>query len=108
MGINVSDYPVITSPAACPRCGSVDVTHPWQGRRTLLWLARCKDCDTTLRSSEPFTVIERKALVYGRVDEHIPIKDSFQRLASARIAALNKIDPKLKQYSRVVGEDDCE
>lgn len=49
----------------------------------------------------------RKALVYGRVDKHVPRTDGFQRLASARIAELNKLDPKLRQ-TREPGEDDVE
>lgn len=104
MAITLTDYPPIQSPAACPKCGSMDLTRPWLGRRSNLHLSSCRDCHTRIRSSEPFTVLERKALVYGRTDEHVPRTDGFARLTSATIKALNDRDPKLKQ-TREPGEE---
>lgn len=53
-------YGSVESPAACPKCGSIDITHPWQGRRTELWIARCYDCDTTIRSTTQFEITPRR------------------------------------------------
>ena len=52
---------VIPSPAACPKCGSMDLSTPFHGRRTGLWLSRCKDCGQNLHSLEYFTLEPRTA-----------------------------------------------
>lgn len=52
----------IESPAVCPKCKSKDLTLPFQGRRTNLWLATCKDCGTPLRSVTRFEVTPRREL----------------------------------------------
>lgn len=55
-------YGEVASPAACPKCGSLDLTFPFQGRRTNLWLARCRDCDTPIRSTVYFEITPRRQL----------------------------------------------
>lgn len=53
-------YGAIESPATCPKCGSMDLSYPWQGRRTGLWLSRCRDCDTPIRSVVQFEIAPRR------------------------------------------------
>jgi hypothetical protein len=53
-------YPAIGTPATCPKCGSTDLTYPYQGRRTGLWLATCRDCDTRVRSTIQFEITPRR------------------------------------------------
>lgn len=50
------------SPAACPKCGSMDLMFPFQGRRTNLWLSRCRDCGTPIRSTTYFEITPRRQL----------------------------------------------
>lgn len=105
MAITLSDYPAIDSPAACPKCGSMDLTWPWCGRRTGLYLSTCRDCKTPIRSSVLFSVLERK--VIRRAVRSTGDVESFQRLrdiASEERARLNARDPKLRQ-SREPGEE---
>lgn len=65
-------YGSIESPAACPKCGSLDLTNPWQGRRTELWLARCRDCDTSIRSTTQFEVTARRNVSRYKHFQHEP------------------------------------
>lgn len=109
MAITLSEYPALESPAACPECGSMDITTPWNGRRTGLWLASCRDCGERMRSREQFEVEPRKhnaVLLTPREDlRPFTISDEgFQKLSSARVAALNARDGKLRQ-SREPGEE---
>ena len=104
MGIVASDYPVMPSPAACPKCGSMDLYTPFRGRRTGLWLTTCRDCRAQLRSREIFTV-ERRAIPVVRSAPN-PALD-MAPLRAARDAALHTLnlrDPKLRQ-SREPGEE---
>lgn len=109
MAITLSDYPAVESPAACPKCGSMDISTPWNGRRTNLWLAGCRDCGTKLRSGEQFTVIARKqnaVLLTPREDlrPHRIETEGFQKLSRAALQRLNASDPKLRQ-TREPGEE---
>ena len=87
MGITLSDYPVIESPAACPKCGSMDIRTPFHGRRTNLWLSTCRDCNTNLRSREQFSV-ERKVIP---VIVTTPM-EGFQKLRDVASGELQKIN----------------
>lgn len=109
MAITLSDFPVVESPAACPKCGSMDITTPWNGRRTNLWLASCRDCHEQLRSREQFTVEPRKtnAVLLTPREDLRPYRvesEGFQKLSRAAIERLNAGDPKLKQ-TREPGEE---
>ena len=53
-------FGAIESPAACPKCGSMDLTFPFQGRRTNLWFSRCRDCDHPIRSTAYFEIAPRR------------------------------------------------
>lgn len=107
MGVVVADYPVIQSPAACVKCGSVDITNPYHGRRTQLWIATCRDCRFTMHSRESFTVeSKRPQLTRPTAPSLKPVAgfDILRSLASSALNALNQRDPKLRQM-RDIGEE---
>ena len=104
MGIVASDYPILPSPAACPKCGSMDLHTPFRGRRTSLWLSTCRDCKCDVRSREEFTV-ERRALRTTRLQPNPSLDMAPLRAArDAALHTLNMRDPKLKQM-REIGEE---
>lgn len=103
----------MTSPAACPKCGSMDLQTPYHGRRTGLWMSACRDCHTSIKSSEYFHVVARvsRAIPFTEAPvaeyEPVPRTDGLTRLknfAESALAKLNALDPRLKQ-SREPGEE---
>lgn len=105
-------FPAIPSPAACPKCGSMDLSWPWCGRRTGVYLSRCLDCGESIRSVEPFTIKERKRTPGTSVelmqprspDAPRPNDDAMVSANEARMAVMKalKIPP---QRSREPGEE---
>ena len=53
-------FGAVESPAACPKCGSMDLTFPYHGNRTKLWLSTCRDCGTKIRSTIQFEIAPRR------------------------------------------------
>ncbi len=102
MAITLTDYPAIPSPAACPKCGSMDLRTPFHGQRTGLWFSTCRDCETDIRSREQFSVERKETPVIVSTP-----MEGFQKLrdvAANEHAKLNARDPKLKQM-REIGEE---
>ena len=101
---------VIPSPAACPKCGSMDLSTPFHGRRTGLWLATCRDCQAQIHSLEYFTLEPRTPR--PRVDlakpvtpyEPRPNNDALVSANEVRMAVMKTLNLP-KQRSREPGED---
>lgn len=103
-------YGAVESPAACPKCGSLDLTHPWQGRRTELWLARCRDCDTPIRSIAQFEVTAKRNLSRYQHFQHDPepqpTRPMGTMLMAAAIRAGQPLQPEWLPYrDREPGEE---
>lgn len=109
--ITPSDYPAISSPAACPKCGSMDLRTPFHGQRTRLWLSTCRDCSTDVRSREYFTVLPRKqfsALLTQPKSAHEPRPDDNfgATLNEIRMRAMKTMNlPTEKPRMREIGEE---
>ena len=100
---------VIPSPAACPKCGSMDLSTPFHGRRTGLWLAACKDCREPIRSLEMFTLEPRtpRTAVLTKPStpyEPRPKDDALVSANEVRMAVMKTLNLP-KQRSREPGEE---
>ena len=101
---------IIPSPAACPGCGSMDLSTPFHGRRTGLWLSTCRDCGRKLYSLEYFTLEPRTPR--ARVDftkpvtpyEPRPNDDAMVSANEARMAVMKSLNLP-PQRSREPGEE---
>ena len=101
---------VISSPAACSKCGSMDLSTPFHGRRTGLWMATCRDCAHVLRSLDYFSLEPRP--VRPRVDltkpvtpyEPRPNDDAMVSANEARMAVMKSLNLP-PQRSREPGEE---
>jgi hypothetical protein len=101
-------YGAIDSPAACPKCGSMDLTIPFQGRRTGLYLARCKDCGEALRSTIAFEISPPRPMRRGimRDPDPQPMRPAGTTLMAAAIRGGQKfVDKWLPYRDREPGEE---
>lgn len=103
-------FGAMQSPGSCPKCGSMDLTYPWQGRRTQLWFARCRDCDTPIRSTEQFEITPRRQLSkYRRMQldpEPQPTRPMGTMLMAAAIRAGEPLQTEWLPYrEREPGEE---
>lgn len=91
----------IESPAACPKCGSMDVRTPFCGRRTGVYFSSCRDCGATIRSCEPFEIEKRGATPIAIHGGH-----AMEQLTAIRMRAMQKmnVQPE-KPYVREPGEE---
>lgn len=86
----------IESPAACPKCGSMDLTYPYQGRRTGLWLSRCRDCETPIRSTTQFEITPRRQLSRYKRFQQDPEPQPTRPIATMQMAAAIRAGEDLK------------
>jgi hypothetical protein len=85
------------------------LTVPMHGRHTGMWISTCRDCGTSIRSNEQFSVIERKALKWSgenisKPETSINYRAAISRITAPHLGALNARDPKLRQM-REPGEE---
>lgn len=106
------DVGIIASPAACPKCGSMDLSTPFHGRRTNLWMSRCKDCGQSMYSLEYFTLeprTPRSAVLTNPTTPHEPRPNDDPMVSAneGRMAVMKSLNLP-PQRSREPGEDDVE
>jgi len=77
----------IESPAACPKCGSMDLSLPFQGRRTNLWISTCRDCGRTMYSLTPFEVTPKRQLSRYKHFQHDPEPQPSRPMGTTLMAA---------------------
>lgn len=93
----------IESPAACPKCGSGDLSFPYHGPRTRLWLSTCRDCGRKIRSVTQFEVTPPRRLRARIVRE--PDPQPMRPMATTQMAAAIAIGETVRLPYREPGEE---